>query len=305
MAIPTYDQLIEPLLRALGGSPDGLMSREARARVAEAIAVRPEDLKERLASGRQAVFDNRVGWAHDRLKRAGLSTSVRRGFWRLTPVGLDRARELDSRPMTEDEVRDLAVVADDSTAKPNGSPTPKPIGPWEPAPKLAPSERIDQAVAELNASLAAELLDTIGRGSPDFFERLVLDVLQAMGYGTSSTIEHTGKSGDGGIDGIITLDRLGLEKVYIQAKRWQGPVGRPEIQGFFGALASRRATKGVFITTSRFTKEAVEFASNASDSLVLVDGEQLTRLMVEFEVGVSVERTIKLCHPDSDYFEEG
>jgi len=175
----------------------------------------------------------------------------------------------------------------------------------QPGPEpLSPTERIDGAIEELNQSLAAELLDTISRGSPAFFEQLVLDVLQKMGYGTSSAIEHTGKSGDGGIDGIITLDRLGLEKVYIQAKRWQGSVGRPEIQGFFGALASRRATKGVFITTSRFTNEAVEFASQASDSLVLVDGAHLTRLMVEFEVGVSVERTIKLCHLDSDYFEE-
>lgn len=145
----------------------------------------------------------------------------------------------------------------------------------------------------------------ISQSSPAFFEQLVLDLLVAMGYGASrKSLQHTGRSGDGGIDGIISLDRLGLEKVYVQAKRWQNQVSRPDVQGFFGALAGRRANKGVFITTSGFSREAREFAKQASDGLVLIDGAQLARLMIEFKVGVSIERGITIARVDTDYFED-
>lgn len=299
MGVPTYDQLIEPLLRALGAAPDGLSAREARSRVATDLNIAPDDLEEMLPSGMQSRFSNRVGWAHDRLKRAGLSGSPERGFWRLTPQGQEMAK---SAQVDVDAIMQMGLGVRERIS---GEPPPSSTPPPEPG-QLSPTERIEGAIEELTDSLSEELLGTIGQASPTFFEQLVLDVLRAMGYGASrASIERTGGSGDGGIDGIITLDRLGLEKVYVQAKRWQGTVGRPEIQGFFGALASRRASKGVFITTSRFTREATEFAAQASDSLVLVDGALLTRLMVEYEVGVSVERTIKLSRLDSDYFEEG
>jgi restriction system protein len=173
------------------------------------------------------------------------------------------------------------------------------------AAKHSPEERIDSAISELNDSLSEELLGIVLNSPPEFFERLVLDVLHAMGYGVSrADLDPTGGSGDGGIDGIITLDKLGLEKIYVQAKRWStGTVSRPDIQGFFGALAGKRATKGVFITTSAFSAGARDYAAQVSDSLVLVDGQQLTELMMEYGVGVTIQRTVKIGRVDSDYFE--
>ena len=166
-----------------------------------------------------------------------------------------------------------------------------------------PEERIDAALDELRTSVARDLLERIGSAPPAFFESLVLDVLHAAGYGTSRVdLQTVGGSGDGGVDGIISLDRLGLEKVYVQAKRWKGAVGRPDIQAFYGALAGRRATKGVFITTSKFTREAHEFAHQV-ERIVLVDGDRLTRLMIEHGVAVS-SRTMAIPRVDTDYFED-
>ncbi len=171
--------------------------------------------------------------------------------------------------------------------------------------KLSPEERIDAALTELNANLSQDLLDIIQSASAAFFERLVLDVLHAMGYGGSrDALVETGGTGDGGIDGIVTLDKLGLEKVYVQAKRWFGKnVGRPDIQTFYGALAGQRARKGVFITTSDYSPDARSYAAQVSDSIVLVDGAQLTAYMIDYGVGVSIQRTIKIGRIDSDYFE--
>jgi len=160
-----------------------------------------------------------------------------------------------------------------------------------------------RALDEISDAVAAELLEVIGHSTPQFFEILVLDLLHAMGYGASRTdLQHVGKSGDGGIDGIISLDRLGLEKVYVQAKRWQQSIGRPDIQGFYGALAGQRAKKGVFITTSAFTAQATEFARSV-EGIVLIDGARLASLMIEHGVGVS-HNVVKVPKLDSDYFEE-
>jgi restriction system protein len=175
----------------------------------------------------------------------------------------------------------------------------------EAATRQSPDERIDAALAELREQTASELLDLLLEQTPAFFEQVVLDLLHALGYGTSrADLARVGKSGDGGIDGIISLDRLGLEKVYVQAKRWQNTVGRPDVQSFFGALAGRRATKGVFITTSTFSREAREFAESVSDKIVLVDGARLTELMMDFGVGVQ-HKAIQVPRVDSDYFEDG
>lgn len=173
------------------------------------------------------------------------------------------------------------------------------------ADKQSPDERIDAAFVELREQTASELLHLVMDQTPVFFEQLVLDLLHALGYGTSrSDLARVGKSGDGGIDGIISLDRLGLEKVYIQAKRWQNTVGRPDVQAFFGALAGRRANKGVFITTSSYSREAREFADSVSDKIVLVDGARLTELMMDYGIGVQ-HKAIRVPRVDSDYFEEG
>lgn len=168
---------------------------------------------------------------------------------------------------------------------------------------MSPDERIDAAIEEIRGTIAAELLDQILQKSPAFFERLVLDLLHALGYGNSEEdLQRVGAAGDGGIDGIISLDRLGFEKVYVQAKRWQKPVGRPEIQAFFGALAGRRAKKGVFITTSSFTREAREFEGQVAETVVLIDGGRLTGLMIDHGVGVT-HRAVRLPKIDADYFD--
>ncbi len=304
MSVPTYDQFVEPLLRALSAHQDGVRSAEAYELVAKAVGLTEADKSELLPSGRQAVYKNRIGWAHDRLKRAGLSRSPKRGLWRLTPNGFAFADQ-HKAGLSPEELEKLVRVPADSkvidgpAVAPSSSPKPDAT-----VINASPDERIDEAVSELRDSVAAELLDLILDGSPTFFENLVLDVLHALGYGLDrSSLQQVGKSGDGGIDGIISLDRLGLEKVYVQAKRWQNNVGRPEIQSFFGALAGHRASKGVFITSSSFTKEARGYATQVSDSLVLVDGARLAGLMIDHGVGVD-HRTVRIPQVDSDYFEE-
>lgn len=304
MAIPTYDQFIAPLLRALSEHPKGMRSRDAYEAVAVAVGLTAEDRTLLLPSGQQAVYANRIGWAHDRLKRAGYSQSLQRGFWQLTekgrsfvaahPNGIDQAT-LDSIAFVPHQTK---LAGEESML---ASSPPQPAAPLV---QQSPEERIDDALEELTESLSRDLLALIAAAPPSFFERLVLDLLLAMGYGASrDDLQQVGGSGDGGIDGVIALDKLGLEKVYVQAKRWKGNVGRPDIQGFYGALAGRRARKGVFITTSDFTKEAKEFAKSVSDSIVLVGGEQLARLMIETGVGVShVSR--KIPRLDGDYFDD-
>jgi restriction system protein len=166
----------------------------------------------------------------------------------------------------------------------------------------SPDDRLEAAIAEMRRAVAAELLETLSQVPPAAFETIVLELLHRMGYGANrSDLQRVGKAGDGGIDGVISLDRLGLEKVYVQAKRWQGPVGRPEVQGFNGALAGQRAGKGVFITTSSFTTQAVEFARSV-EGIVLVDGPRLTELMIDHEVGVTL-RPVNVPRIDGDYFE--
>lgn len=167
-----------------------------------------------------------------------------------------------------------------------------------------PEEQIDLAYRSLRTALAADLLDRVHEQTPAFFEQLVLDVLRGMGYGGAhdGAVEKLGQSGDEGVDGVVREDELGLDLIYIQAKRWKNPVGRPEIQKFFGALHGKRATKGVFITTSTFTSEAASYADNVTPRVILVDGPYLTRLMIEYDVGVTVARTYKLKRVDLDYF---
>jgi restriction system protein len=168
---------------------------------------------------------------------------------------------------------------------------------------ISPDDRLEQALAELREGVATDLLELLSQVSPAYFETIVLDLLHKLGYGTSrADLLRVGRSGDGGIDGVISLDRLGLEKVYVQAKRWQSSVGRPEVQAFYGALAGQRANRGVFITTSTFTQQAVDFAGSV-ERIVLVDGSKLAELMIEYEVGVA-SRAMRIPKIDSDYFEE-
>jgi len=304
MTIPTYDTCIEPLLRLLAKHPDGIRTAEVYEKLADHFQLTENERTELLPSGTQVVYQNRIGWAQDRIKRKGLSSSPRRGLWKATEAGI-RFIASHPKPLTAQEIQAIARLEPDKSGQRNtdeGSARPAPsndaaIG------SQAPDERIENALKELRESVAHDLLSSIADSSPRFFEKLVLDLLHALGYGTSrADLQHVGGSGDGGIDGIISLDRLGLEKVYIQAKRWGSSVGRPDIQAFYGALASRRANKGVFITSSTFTREAQEFAARV-ESIVLVDGARLTALMIEHGVGVT-HKQLTVPKVDSDYFDE-
>lgn len=300
MTVPTYAEMIEPLLRVLH-ERGPLRASEARLAVADRMGLTEEQRSELLPSGAHARYAHRVGWAQDSTKRHGLTTSESWGTWQLTKAGREL---LDKHPqgLPADEVQRIATqkrnltIAEILSGEPGG---PHPIPPVS----ESPEERLEAALQEIRATVARELLERILAAPPEFFEGLVLELLHALGYGTSrSDLQRVGKSGDAGIDGVIALDRLGLEKVYVQAKRWQNNVGRPELQAFFGALAGQRARKGVFITTSGYTREALEFATTVQDSIVVVDGARLTELMIDYGVAVG-HRVVKLPHVDADFFE--
>lgn len=313
MPIPTYDKFIEPVLRYLASRPDGALARDVYEAAASALGVSDSERQELLPSRAQAVYKNRVGWAYDRLKRAGLARSLRRGYWQLSPEGTQFATGHPGA-LADDVVARLATDFMDVRLRPLRADSEMgevgtldlaqvmmPAGAV--APLTSPDDRLNEALQELRATVTAEVLDSLSSVSPAFFESIVLDLLHRMGYGASrADLQRVGGVGDGGIDGVISLDKLGLEKVYVQAKRWQQSVGRPEIQAFYGALAGQRANKGVFITTSAYTSQASEFARSV-EKIVLVDGRRLAELMIDHEVGVT-SRMLKVPKLDGDYFDE-
>lgn len=302
MAVPTYDQFIEPILRFLATRPGGVPAREAHEAAADILLLTDADRELALPTG-QATYKNRAGWAHDRLKRAGYSASPKHGIWCLTDAGRKFVADTPA-PLSALQVEALARNYLDVKLKPSASGPSDPLqGDAPPEEVQSPDDRLQTALAQIRASVSSELLDLLLQVSPKYFEIVVLDLLHKLGYGTSrSDLQRVGGSGDGGIDGVISLDRLGLEKVYVQAKRWQSVVGRPEVQGFYGALAGQRANKGVFLTTSSFTAQAIDFARSV-ERIVLVDGATLASLMMDNEVGVS-SQTIRIPKIDSDYFDE-
>ncbi len=304
MSVPTYDKFIEPVLRFLATRPEGTTAREAQEAAADRLNLDESQRAEVIASG-QLTYKNRAGWAHDRLKRAGLSQSLSRGKWCLTPEGLGWVHA-HPQPLTREDVTHLAFDFNRVTLRQQPDavdldPQPEPLSVEELA-LSSPDDRLEQALNELRSAVADELLENLKQVSPARFEVIVLDVLHRLGYGGHrDDLQRVGGSGDGGIDGIISLDKLGLEKVYVQAKRWQNTVGRPELQAFYGALAGQKARRGVFITTSGFTSQARDFA-RAVEGMVLVDGQRLVNLMIENEVGVT-SRILRVPKLDMDYFE--
>lgn len=239
MTILDYQSIMLPLLKYLGDEKEHSL-RESIEKLAEYFNLNREEKRQLLPSGKQAIFDNRVGWAKTYLKKAGLLVTTRRGYFKI-----------------KEETKD-------------------------------------------------ELLETIKKCSPEFFEKLVIDLLIAMGYGGSrkEAGEAVGKVNDGGIDGIIKEDRLGLDIIYLQAKRWQGTVGRPEIQKFAGALLGQQAKKGIFITTSQFSKEAIEYATMIDSKIILIDGQKLSEFLIDDKVGVSLVESDNIKRIDIDYFTE-
>lgn len=311
MPVPTYDQFVEPILRYLGEHPEGAIARDAHEAIAEGLGLTDQDKAELLPSGVQRIYKNRASWAHHRLKHAGLSSSPKRGFWRVTDKGLAFLKE-HPNPLSKQQVTEVVNAYFDVHPRPKpGDALADNLSALDSVQTerlhdsiASPDDRLAQAEAEILEAIATELLETILNSSSEFFESLVLHLLYAMGYGTSrKDLQRVGRSGDGGIDGIISLDRLGLEKIYIQAKRWnENSVSRSHVQSFYGAVAGRGVNKGVFITTSSFSTPAIEFAESI-EGIVLIGGFRLTELMIEHNVGVS-HRTMKIPKIDTDYFEE-
>lgn len=312
MPIPDYQTVMLPLLKVAEDGQEHRF-RDAVDILATKFGLKEEELSVMLPSGTAPLLTNRVGWARTYLKQAALIESRKRGVFQITM----RGRELlASNPVKIDnstleqypEYLDFKLRRGDQ----KDASQPEAIAPQTANPQLlppqsdsTPEEQFSQAYQRLRSNLEAELLEQVKASTPAFFERLVIDLLVAMGYGGSrrDAGRAIGKSGDGGIDGIIKEDKLGLDAIYVQAKRWEGAVGRPEIQKFAGALQGQRANKGVFITTSGFTREAAEYANIISTKIILIDGEQLATFMVDHNVGVSPVTNFEIKRIDSDYFE--
>jgi restriction system protein len=302
MAIPDYQTCMLPFLQFLEDESEHSV-RDVEEALASQFNLTPAEHAELLPSGQQGIFKNRIGWARTYLKKAGLLESPRRGVFKITDRG---SKTLASKPVRID-VKFLEQFAEFIEFRDISKASPETVKITDLTPqKTTPEEIIELAHQGLREQLAQELISRILACSPTFFEQLVVELLVKMGYGGSrrDAGERIGQSGDGGIDGIIKEDRLGLDTIFIQAKRWQGSVGRPEIQKFVGALQGQRAKKGVFITTSSYTSEAIEYASRIDTKVVLIDGKQLAGLMTDFDVGVSVSASYVVKRIDSDYFEE-
>lgn len=304
MAIPDYQTLMLPLLKRIADKQEHHFSTIVSV-LSDEFNLTQDERECLLPSGQMTTIKSRAGWARTYLKKAGLLEQPNRGYVKITKRGLDI---LDQKPdiinvkLLEQfpefiEFRDAGKSGIDIAL--DKSKISNPVNS-----EYSPEETLLTIHENLNLLLATELLDNIMLCSPSFFERLVVELLLAMGYGGSRADagRAIGQSGDGGIDGIIDEDKLGLDSIYIQAKRWEGVVGRPEIQKFVGALQGNRAHKGVFITTSDFTKEAKDYVKNITNKVVLINGLTLAKLMIENNVGVSVAATYQVKKIDSDYF---
>ena len=302
MAIPDYQSIMLPLLRfASDGNEHSL--REAIEGLAEKFGLTDAERKELLPSGQQTIFENRVGWARTYMNKAALLESTRRGYFRIT----QRGREVLSKNPPEINVKFLDQFPEFIEFRAKRREREETTEIVENENLQTPGELLETAYQKLREDLSAELLKIVKECSPAFFERLVIDLLVKMGYGGSrkEAGKAIGRSGDEGIDGIINEDRLGLDVIYVQAKRWQAPVGRPEIQKFAGALQGHRAKKGVFITTSAFTRDAEDYVVKIDSKIVLIDGEQLSQLMIDHNIGVAPVTSYETKKIDSDYFIEG
>jgi restriction system protein len=300
MPVPVFQAFLLPVLKL---SADGALRTfdEACDSMASHFKLTDADTAELLPSGTQTRFRNRVGWAMTDLVKAELLSRPRRGFFQITPAGTTL---LKSPPEMLDRSylrRYPAFVAYNARAPKPGETESQDDG----GSGQTPEERLVESHAELQRELAADLLARVKSCSPTFFERLVVDLLVAMGYGGSrrDAGQAVGGSRDGGIDGIIKEDKLGLDAVYLQAKRWESSVGRQVVQAFAGSLEGVRARKGVMITTSQFTADATDYVSRIEKRIVLLDGEQLALLMIEHGVGVAEVASYAVKKVDSDYFE--
>jgi restriction system protein len=303
MPIPDFQTLMLPVLRLAHGGE--VRAADAVDRLADEFHLTPEDRAELLPSGGQAKIANRVHWAITYLVKAGLLSRPRRGVFAIT----ERGREVLANPPDRIDVQFLSRFDGFDQFRTKSSGEIEGERSAEPSTTLAagtPDERIEAAFNEWNAALRSELLDRIQAMDPTRFEKLIIDLLLGMGYGAGGSSKHLGRTSDGGVDGVINEDVLGLDIIYLQAKRYAAgnAIGVEKIREFAGALDERGATKGVFVTTSHFAPQARAYAQRSPKRLVLIDGEELTRLMVQYGIGVRVYRTLEMKKLDTDYFED-
>ncbi|WP_223460336.1 restriction endonuclease [Pseudomonas sp. GL-RE-19] len=301
MAIPDFQSVMRPVLAEVAnGLPISLKS--LREQVIEQFQLSDAERHEMLPSGRQTVINNRIGWARTYLNKAGLLSIPSKGLVQITERGREALQSGPQR-ITIGWLKRYPEFSAFHGARPDND---APSVQTEPVDDITPDEQLAQAHQALLQSLADELLAQVRGASPTFFEQLVVDLMIAMGYGGSrkEAGRATQQTNDGGIDGIIKEDKLGLDVIYLQAKRWSNTVHRPEIDKFIGALTRQRARKGVFITTSEFSAGAREAALGLDIKVVLIDGVELARLMVENNLGCSVKQVYEIKHIDSDYFTE-
>jgi restriction system protein len=307
MPIPDYQTLMLPVLRLAAESETRVA--DVAERIADDLGLTPEEREELLPSGRQRLLHNRIHWAKFYMSKAGLIASPARGRFVATDKGMALLATVPERIdvallMQEPEFREF--YRNESSAAEQDGAIAKPLETT--SARTTPEEQIDAAHAALQAALRDELLQRILANSPAFFEQLIVDLLVAMGYGGShkDAAAQLGRSGDGGVDGIVNEDRLGLDRIYVQAKRYVpgNPVGRPDVNGFVGSLVGLGATKGVFVTTSTFSQPARDYVKHLAQRVILIDGQELADLMIEHGVGVRSYRTVEFKRLDEDFFGE-
>lgn len=303
--VPKYSEFFSPVLRVLSRDSGGVRRQQVKDLASTEAGLTDEHKRIPMPSGRGLVYESRIGWALTYLKYAGLADTPARGVWRLTDEGQKLLAKYPKGLPKEEVLRiDSGVrrLARETWQRNREGSDGEVAGDVQGG--SGPEETIQAAIRDLESKVISELLSEISRITDYRFELLVLDVLRGMGYAWDEAgVQHTGRSGDGGIDGVIDMDPLGIQKVYVQAKKWAGNVGRKEIQAFVGSLAGFQARMGVFITSSEFTREAREYSKITSDKVVLVDGQKLARLMIQHSVGVT-PKAVNIPTLDSDYFEE-
>ncbi len=309
MPIPDYQALMLPLLTLAANGETRVPDVEQQ--IADEFSLTASERDQLLPSGRQKVLHNRIHWAKFYLTKAGLIDVPRRGRF---VASVEGKALLASKPdkITVELLHKYPGFVEfyrGNTATSDDQATPQEVqAPLNASSTITPEEQIETAFLALQSALRADLLQRILQNSPGFFEQVIIGLLVSMGYGGShkNAAEQLGRSGDGGVDGVINEDRLGLDRVYVQAKRYGigNSVGRPEIQGFVGSLVGYGATKGVFVTTSAFSRQAVEYAQHLSQRVILIDGERLTDLMIEHNVGVRTSRAMEFKRLDEDFFAE-
>ena len=303
MAIPDYQTIMLPLLKFMSDQKEHNVG-EMINNLADEFRLSDEERRRLLPSGNDVMFDNKVKWSRLYIGKAGLLESTGRGYWKITKSGLQvlsknpsriDCKYLEQLPEYQEWKKTFSKGTKEETTEKT-----KLIE------EQTPEDALEYGYQEMRNELSQQLLTQIKNASPKFFEKLVIELLVKMGYGGSirDAAKVVGGAGDEGIDGVIKEDRLGLDTIYVQAKRWQGTVGRPKLMEFVGALKGQKANKGVFITTSKFTNDAIDYMSKVDSNVVLIDGEQLSEYMIDFHIGVSPVATYEIQRLDTDYFIE-